>query len=353
MVKSRYSLTLDLNIALQSVTMSETILVTGASGFLASHIIRIFLEAGYNVRGTVRSTSTTERVRARYPQFADQLSFAIVPDIAVPGAFNEAVNGVTGVIHTASPFALEVADNEKDLLQPAIQGTLNIVEAVAEHGLGVRRVVVTASFASMLDLDQGFRPGYRYTEADWNPCSYEKARTTSSATMAYCASKALAEKALWDWVSEKKPAFGVTTICPPWIFGPTVDEGSTKLNESTEVIWNLINGSLAGVPDNDFAAFVNIHDAAAAHLRAYENERAAGERFIVSGGQFVKQEACDIIRRRFPGLRDRVPKGVTGDYIETYIADGSKARDILGLEYRDLEMTLVEAVEDLLTKQSS
>jgi nucleoside-diphosphate-sugar epimerase len=194
--------------------MSETILVTGASGFLASHIIRLFLEAGYNVRGTVRSASTGDRVRARYPQFSDQLSFTIVPDTAVPGAFTEAVKGVSGVIHTASPFALEVADNEKDLLQPAIQGTLNIVEAVAEHGLGVRRVIVTASFASMLDLDQAFRPGYRYTEADWNPCSYETARTTSSATMAYCASKALAEKALWEWLSWRKASFGVTTICP-------------------------------------------------------------------------------------------------------------------------------------------
>ncbi|KAL3444392.1 NAD(P)-binding protein [Aspergillus insuetus] len=333
--------------------MSETILVTGASGFLASHIILRFLEAGYNVRGTVRSTSTAERVKARYPRFSDQLSFAIVSDIAVPGAFNDAVKGVTGVIHTASPFALEVADNEKDLLQPAIQGTLNIVEAVAEYGSGVRRVIVTASFASMLDLDQAFRPGYRYTEADWNPCSYETARTTSSATMAYCASKALAEKALWDWVAEKKPAFGVTTICPPWIFGPTIDEGWSKLNESTETIWNLINGSLSEVPDNDFAAFVNIHDAAQAHLRAYESEKAAGDRFIVAGGRFVKQEACDIIRRRFPELQDKVPKGIPGDYIETYIADGSKARDVLGLEYRDLETTMVEAVEDLLKKHSA
>ncbi|GFF74580.1 hypothetical protein CNMCM6936_006523 [Aspergillus lentulus] len=330
--------------------MSETVLITGASGFLAAHIIQVFLEAGYKVRGTVRSPSTAERVKSRYPQFADQLSFSIVPDIAEPGAFNEAVKGVSGVIHTASPFILDVEDNERDLLQPAIQGTLNVVKAIAEYAPTVRRVVLTSSFAAILDLTQGLRPAYRYTEQDWNPCTYETAKETSNASIAYCASKAFAERSLWDWVAEQKPGFSVVTICPPWIFGPSVDNGSAKLNESTEVIWKLITGARKEVPENDFAAFANVKDVALAHLRAYVVEEAAGERFIVAGGQFLYQNACDIIRRRFPLLRDKVPKGVPGAHLDTYIADGTKAERVLGLQYRSLEDTLVDTVEDLLNK---
>lgn len=77
--------------------MTQTILVTGASGFVASHIIREFLEAGYSVRGTVRSESSAERVKQLHSKHADQLSFATVEDITTPGAFNEAVKGVDGV----------------------------------------------------------------------------------------------------------------------------------------------------------------------------------------------------------------------------------------------------------------
>ncbi|KAF7134161.1 hypothetical protein CNMCM5793_005840 [Aspergillus hiratsukae] len=333
--------------------MSETILVTGASGFVASHIIQSFLEAGYEVRGTVRSSSTAERIRSRYPLFLKQLSFAIVPDIATPGAFDEAVKGVRGVIHTASPFVLDVTDNERELLQPAIQGTLNVVKAVAEHNPNVRRIVVTSSFAAIVDLDQGFRPGYKYTEQDWNPCTYKTAKETSNSGIAYCASKAFAERALWDWMAEHRPAFTVSTINPPWVFGPTIDDGSSKLNESMEVIKNLINGSLQVVPDNDFAAFANVKDVAQAHLRAYVVEKAANERFLVAGGQFLYQDACDIIRRRFPQLENKVPKGMPGVRAETYIADCSKAQKYLGLQYQSLEATLVDTVDDLLKKYST
>jgi nucleoside-diphosphate-sugar epimerase len=334
--------------------MSDTILVTGASGFLASHILLAFLEAGYKVRGTVRSPETAVRVASRYPQFTDQLSFAIVRDIAAPHAFDEAVKGVAGVIHTASPFVLDITDNARDLLQPALQGTLNILKAVWEHNSAVQRVVVTSSFASILDLNQGLRPGYRYTEADWNPCTYEMAKATTNVAMAYCASKSLAERGLWDWVADAKPKFSVATICPPWIFGPTIDDGSGKLNESTEVIWNLINGSRReAVPVNDFAAFAHVKDVAEAHLKAYVEEKAANQRFIVAGGQFLYQDACDIIRRRFPELKDMVPKGEPGTCVETYLADGSKAAEILGLKYRDLEKTLVDTVGDLLNKKST
>ncbi|KAK4938058.1 hypothetical protein LTR66_015133, partial [Elasticomyces elasticus] len=105
----------------------QTVLITGASGFLAAHVLTAFLEAGYKVRGTVRSESTAEKVRKSHAKYVDNLSFAIVRDITASGAFDEAVDGVDGVIHTASPFVVQVQDNEKELLDPAIKGTVGIL----------------------------------------------------------------------------------------------------------------------------------------------------------------------------------------------------------------------------------
>jgi nucleoside-diphosphate-sugar epimerase len=330
------------------------VLITGASGFLASHVIHEFLSHGYNVRGTVRSESAGEQVKAKHSQYASQLSTVLVPDLAVPHALDEAIKGVTGVIHTASPFLLNVEDNERDLLQPAIKSTLNIFDAIQAYNPSIRRVVVTSSFASILDLDKGLRPGHNYVEDDWNPASYEIAKSATDGAFAYCASKALAERAAWDWIARNNPSFSLTTICPPWVFGPGVsaDPSLNRLNESLEVIYSLITGHRADVPPTDFAAFVDVRDVAHAHLVSFESEEAANQRFITAGGHFDYHTACDIIRQRFPSLQDKVPKDVSNLWKSerTYTADGSKAGNILGLRYRSLETTLVDTVEWLLER---
>lgn len=338
------------------VAMEEPVLITGASGFVASHVVNAFLSRGYKVRGTVRSEEAANKVMS-HSRYSNQLSMVIVPDMAAPNAFDEAVKGVSGVIHTASPFALEVEDNDRDLLQPAIQGTLNILEAISRHKPSVRRVVITSSFASVLDPERGFRPGYTYTEDDWNPCSYEIAKTTTNGSVAYCASKAFAERSAWDWMSRHKPDFSIATICPPWIFGPSAEkmQSLTRLNESTEKLYHLIDGSLTEVPAMDFAAFVDVRDVAQAHLLSYEVNEAANQRFLVGAGYFDYQTACDIIRAKFPSLQEKTPKGTPGasKMGQTYILDGSKAERVLGLKYRSLETTLTDTVNCLLAAEKS
>ncbi|KAH8432891.1 SDR family oxidoreductase [Aspergillus melleus] len=327
--------------------MPETVLITGISGYVAAHITRVFLDAGYNVRGTLRSLSSAPAITARYPGHETNLTFVSVPDIAAPHAFDTAVHNVVGVIHTASPFTLDVSDNEKDLLQPAIRGTTNVLDAVAHHAPTVRRVVITSSFAAILDLEKGNRPGYKYTEEDWNPISYDAAKQTPSGSVAYCASKAFAERALWHWAGEHKPSFSVVSVNPPWVFGPGMD-GKQRLNESLEAIRRLVDGSAGGeVPGVDFAGFADVRDLAVAHLRAFEVEEAAGRRFLIANGKFDYQLAVDVIRREFPQLQG-VPLGTPGVATETYTPDGSKAREVLGLEYRSLERTMVDTVRWLI-----
>lgn len=329
----------------------QTILVTGASGFVASHIIHEFLSAGYNVRGTLRSSSALSKLTAAQGPLSSRLSFAIVPDMSAPGALDAALKGVSGVIHTASPFILAPKSNEEDLLKPAISMTVNVLAAAAAHP-EVKRVVITSSFASILDLLAGLRPGYSYSEKDWNPVTYQEAADATSGAFAYCASKKLAEEAAWKWVEEHKPAFSLSTICPPWIFGPSINPITSldHLNESTETIWKLINGSAKAVPEIDFAGFADVRDVALAHLRAYENEAAAGQRFLV-GGHFDYPSAVDTIRKQFPELQERVPEGRPGVLQEVYVPDGSKAAKELGVEYTPLEVTMRDTVQDLLNAE--
>ncbi|RFU28120.1 hypothetical protein B7463_g8231, partial [Scytalidium lignicola] len=336
---------------------SQTILVTGASGFVASHIISTFLKAGYNVRGTLRSPSAIPSILAAQglDEQSTRLTFSIVPDMSAPHAFDEAVKGVSAIMHTASPFVLSVKDNEAELLKPAINGTTGILESAAAHaGPQLSRVVITGSFACILDLSQGYRSGHVYSEKEYNPATYREAAESKDTGFSYCASKALAEQAAWDWMSQHKPQFGLTVLCPPWIFGPSINpiRNLDKLNESTEVIWKLINAK--SIPATDFAGFCDVRDVAIAHLRASETAEAAGQRFIV-GNHFDYQTAVDIIRDELPDLRDRIIEGVRGAGLTeaVYQLDGSKATRVLGIKYTPLNVTMRDTVRQLLDAEKT
>lgn len=182
-----------------SAPLEKTVLITGSNGFVAGLIVKLALEKGYRVRGTVRSESSGAKLKATFPEYAAQLSTTLVPDITVVENYEQALDdSITEVIHCASPFSLNhVVDVRAELLDPAIGGAVTILNAVKEYGRNVRRVVTTASFASNLDVSKGLRGGHTYDEDDWNPMLYEDASTAPVAA-AYSASKALAERAQWD-----------------------------------------------------------------------------------------------------------------------------------------------------------
>jgi nucleoside-diphosphate-sugar epimerase len=141
-------------------------------------------------------------------------------------------------------------------------------------------------------------------------------------------------------MEQHKPKFSLTTICPPWIFGPLLNEPSSmsKLNESAETIYKLFDGSTKESPPTDFAAFADVRDVALAHLLEFEKPEAANQRFLIAGGQFGYQAAADIIRKNIPELKDRTPVGSprAGAEEKTYIANGSKTEKVLGLKYHSL-----------------
>lgn len=127
-----------------------TVLVTGASGYIASYIVRDLLAAGYRVRGTVRSNQTAELSHLRQLPGAPERLELVRADLLTPGAFDGPVAGCDAVLHTASPYKRDVRDPQRDLVEPALAGTRNVLQAAA-NSPGVKRVVLTSSMAAITD----------------------------------------------------------------------------------------------------------------------------------------------------------------------------------------------------------
>ncbi|KAK4085970.1 hypothetical protein Purlil1_9711 [Purpureocillium lilacinum] len=288
--------------------MVQTVLVTGVSGFIAAHVVDALLRKGYNVRGTVRSEQSASGVLQTHSKYPGQVSISIVPDITAPNAFGEAVQDVDGIIHSASPFILDATDFDGQLFQPAIQGTLSILEAARKHNPRISRIVITSSFASAIDPNQGMRPGYVYAEEDWNPVTKETA-ASGGGVIAYLTSKTFAEQAAWNYVKDNRKE----------------------------------------VPDTSFWALADVQDVAEAHVRALEESAAAGQRYLIANSAYSYQQVCDIIRENFPQFHNLTPKGTPGARLPpVYKLDTSKAVHQLGMSFRPLEQTIVDTVETFL-----
>lgn len=182
-----------------TIAMSKRILLTGANGFVGSWVLDRLLKQGHSVRAIIRSESKAQQISSDFPKYKTQLDFGIVPDITTPGAFDEVVKSHPPfdiVIHTASPFLYKVITDNREFLNPAIRGTMGVLESVKKNASGVRRVVVTSSCAAIVDFAGPYVsiPQKIYTEGDWNPTTWESA-LHGTQNNAYQASKKFAELA--------------------------------------------------------------------------------------------------------------------------------------------------------------
>ena len=345
--------------------MSGTILVTGANSFIGGWIVKYLVEKGYNVRGTVRSAAKEAQVLDGISKDQqNQVSFVHINDISTD-SFDEAVQGVDGIIHVASPFHFKVTDPEKDLLIPAIQGTLGVLQAAHKanqsNGNKIKRIVITSSFASVFDSSQGLRPGYTYTENDWCPLTYEQgAAAKTDPVTVYRASKVCAERAAWDFLEKEKPAFTIATLCEPIVIGPRVNgfKSTDDLNTSNAGVWALINsGKDAAVTETRVPAIVDGRDVAYAHVAALEHSRDKSERYLVSARSYNQQDILDIIQDSdvIPqSIKDTTPAGTRGHKMaEHYELDTSKAQKDLNLTYTPLKKTIEDLVLQLAELQKT
>jgi nucleoside-diphosphate-sugar epimerase len=306
---------------------------------------------------TVRSEEKADKIRSIHPNVgADKLSFAIVPDIAKEGAFDEAVKSdppFEAVIHTASPFHFNVKDVQKELLDPAIIGTTGLLKTVAKNAPTVKRVVITSSFAAIRNANKGNWPEHTYSEEDWNPITHEQA--LEGPAPGYSASKKFAEKAAWEFVEREKPDFDIATMCPPYVFGPiepVLQTNLESLNTSNTLISSAILGKFKdGIPPTNAFLWIDVRDLALGHVLAVEKADAGNKRFFFTAGHFSNKQVVDVVRKNFPEYKDQLPseneKG--GDLPEggLYGVNNNRVKELLGKGFYEFEQTVVDTIKTL------
>lgn len=336
--------------------MPQTVLVTGGSGFIGTHCIIQLLNAGYEVRTTIRNLKREGDVRAMLKvggaEPGNRLSF-FAADLESDAGWREAVAGCDFVLHVASPLPPSVPKHEDELIVPAREGTLRVLRA--SRDAGVKRVVLTSSFAA---IGYGHKVQEApFTEADWtNP--------NGDDVVPYTKSKTLAERAAWDFLAREGGALELSVINPVAVFGPVL---GPDYSASILLLQKMMDGAMPGTPRLYFGA-VDVRDVADLHLRAMTNPAASGERFLSVAGDFLTMlEIAKILKARlgvsakrvpsrqlpnwmirFAALRDPAIKLILPELGKKKNATNEKARRLLGWQPRSNEEAIVAAAESLV-----
>lgn len=333
----------------------KLVCVTGANGFIGAQIVRGLLERGYRVRGTVRSVSNPKKSEhlTSLPGANEQLEL-VEAQLLEEGSYDNAVSGCDAVIHTASPYVVNVKDPQRDLVDPALKGTLNVLES-SLRATSVQRVVLTSSMAAITDEP----PDRVLSESDWNEKS-------SLSRNPYYYSKTLAEKAAWEFVEQHKPDFDLVVINPFLVIGPSLSPG---LNVSNAIFADLLKGEYPVIMNLAWG-MVDVRDVSLAHILAMETPDATG-RYLCAGETITLREVVDLLKKngyedyKLPkmGMDNALgnvmvklmsyaqPKG-TGAYLRSHIGrmprfDNTKIRTDLGLTFRDARQSILDAVADM------
>ncbi|OLN86033.1 putative uncharacterized oxidoreductase C513.07-like protein 2 [Colletotrichum chlorophyti] len=220
----------------------------------------------------VGSQSAADKVRDTFPtEHGSKLTTVFVGDLTKPEHFRPVFDDTTvGVIHVASPVHAKAEDNVRDTLDPAVKGATGILEASKAYvGPSFRRVVHTSSFAVVIDPKKGSRTGYIYTESDWNPTTFEEAVAMREHVSLYTASKALSERAVWDWMAQRKPHFDLACLCPSMVLGPHLEQIETldDVRSAAKLLWGLVDATETS--KLEFAGCIDVRDTAAMLVAAF------------------------------------------------------------------------------------
>lgn len=332
------------------------VLVTGATGFIAGHVILQLLEAGHEVRGTARSTASGPKLNETLSKYTGKpVSIELVAaNLDSDAGWAEAVSGMDYVQHVASPFPAGVPKDPDDLIRPAKDGALRVLKAA--KAAGVKRVVLTSSMAAIAYGWGDNRPAV-LTEEHWSNPDNLKDNT------AYTRSKTIAERAAWDYVNGEGKGLELAVINPAAVLGPVM---SGDLSASLELLTQPLSGKIPAVPNIGFG-IVDVRDVAAAQLAAMTLPEAAGERFLVSQPFMWFTELVDILRAEFPAYAKKLPKGALPDFLLKTMSlfnptmkqlipelgrqrqiSNEKARKMLGWQPRSAKEAIVAGAQSLI-----
>ncbi len=335
---------------------TETVLVTGASGFIALHCIVQLLQAGYRVRGSLRTPGRAEEVRetvARQTEPGDRLDF-VTAELTEDAGWDDAVAGCRYVLHVASPLSAVMPADENEMIVPARDGAKRVLAAAARAG--VKRVVLTSSVAAVA-AGHYRESDYVFDETDWTDLD-------GANVSAYDKSKTLAERAAWDFIAGNEAGeMELAVINPGLVLGPILNG---DYGTSLEVVRRLMQAKPPALPRIGFSV-VDVRDVAAAHLLAMTDAAAAGERFCCVNGYAWFEDLARVLhdpmrargykipRRRMPdfvvrlvGLFDPAVRGVSRNLSRARVISSDKLRQRLNWQPRDLEEMTLAAAESLI-----
>ncbi len=333
--------------------------VTGASGFIAAHLVKQLLEQGYSVRATVRGAPEKYPYLTNLAGAKERLDF-YQANLLEEAAYDKVVDGCDYVLHTASPYIVNVKDSQKELVDPAVNGTLNVLKA-CEKSDSVKRVVITSSLAAITDEPHSDKV---FSEADWNEKSNLKRNP-------YFYSKVCAEKAAWSYLEAHKDTcgFDIVTINPFMVIGPSL---GPSLNESNKVIRDLMHGKYPCLMTLNWG-IVDVRDVAHSHILAMKTPEASG-RYLIVNENWTMEQLVNYLRDELGYTDYRLPKlnldsrfgtkimhllsytqpSGNGTYMRSHIGqkmrfDNSKAINDLGIEYIPIKEAVAAAVENMIT----
>jgi nucleoside-diphosphate-sugar epimerase len=330
------------------------VLVTGGSGFVGAHVILQLLSADHQVRTTVRNLNREGAVRAMLKaggqEPEDRLSF-FAADLMSDAGWREATAECDYVIHVASPIPANAPKHEDELIVPAQEGTLRVLRAARDAN--VKRVVLTSSCGAVYY-------GHPTQKAPFDETSWT---IVNGDLTAYVKSKAIAERAAWDFIASDGRGLELSVVNPAGIFGPVL---APDYSSSVELITRLMNG-MPGCPRIYFGV-VDVRDVADLHVRAMSHPAAKGERFIaVSGDSISMAEIARMLRSRLGPSAARVPRFQLPDWVVRLAArrdrsvrqllpllgkirnaTSEKASRVLGWTPRSNEEALIATAESLI-----
>jgi nucleoside-diphosphate-sugar epimerase len=339
----------------------KPVLVTGGSGYIASWIVRYLLEEGYDVRASVRKKNGTSASTDHLNRIGEGTKGKLElyeADLLRPGSFEKAMSGCEVVFHTASPFFIEKPKNaQKELIDPALNGTKNVLDSATASG-SIKRVILTSSIAAIMGdaTDANIIPDNIFNEDHWNDSS-------SLTYNAYSYSKTLAEKEAWR-ISRLQSKWDLLVINPGLVLGPSLSQ--RKDSASVDLMISILKGKYAmGMPNLQFA-IADVRDVATAHILAAKESGASGRHLIASETLWFS-DVITTLKRKY-GSTYKFPKSITPDPLMYLVApffglswrflqgnlgypvrvDNSYSIADLSLAYRPVQETIVDHAEQII-----
>uniref|UniRef100_I1QK56 NAD-dependent epimerase/dehydratase domain-containing protein n=1 Tax=Oryza glaberrima TaxID=4538 RepID=I1QK56_ORYGL len=282
-------------------TTKGKVCVTGASGYVASWLVKRLLESGYHVLGTVRDPGNHKKVGHLWNLAGAKERLELVrADLLEEGSFDDAVMACEGVFHTASPVITETDSSKAAVLDSAINGTLNVLRSCKKNP-SLKRVVLTSSSSTVRLKDEAdLPPNVLLDETAWSSMEF-----CESLQIWYAIAKTLAEKAAWEFAKEN--GIDLVAVLPTFVVGPNL---SHELSPTTTDILGLFQGETTKFTMYGRMGYVHIDDVASCHILLYETPRAAG-RYICNSAVLDVNELVTLLARRFPSYpipkRSRTP----------------------------------------------